>query len=78
MSTERDLFISLGDVVRQTPLPLNPKVRTAGDATAYVNLNTTMRPNVALRMSHLTTNSLSYQCPTHPAYADGRAKLRSD
>ena len=27
-----------------------------------------MRPNVTLRMSHLTTNSLSHQCPTHPAY----------
>ena len=37
MSTERDLFISLGDVVRRTPA-FESQVRTAGDATAYVNL----------------------------------------
>jgi hypothetical protein len=37
-----------------------------------------VRPNVALCVSHLTTNSLSHQCPTHPAFIDRRAKLRSD
>jgi hypothetical protein len=84
--TERYLFINLGDVVRQTPCLCTPKSEwLATPLPSYVSLKhsvkfecSILRPNVALRVSHLTTNSLSHQCPTHPAYADGRAKLRSD
>jgi hypothetical protein len=78
MNIEQDLFISLGDVVRQTstfatPSPNGCRRHCLCQSEISVQFDCSiMRQNVALHVTHLTTKSLCHQCPMHPAYVDGQ------